>query len=109
MSVERIAPHVAVGVAHGEEDVVLGSRAAASWKTSSTSRKPRRTGLEEELLLRAEEAEDVRLRDAGAAGDVLGGRAVQAADRELDAGRLDDLLAAARRALSGLGLRCHGL
>ena len=38
---------------------------------------------EEELLLRPEEAEDVRLRDAGAPRDVLGGRAVQPALGEL--------------------------
>jgi hypothetical protein len=66
-------------------------------------------GLQEELLLGAEEAEDVWLRNAGPAGNVLGGRAVQAADCELRAGRLDDLLAADIRALPGLGLRGHGL
>ena len=66
-------------------------------------------GLQEELFLRPEETEDVRLRDAGAAGDVLGRRAVQAADRELRARGLDDLRATDFGALPRLGLRCHAL
>jgi hypothetical protein len=40
---------------------------AARWNTSSVSRKQRLTTATEELLLRAEEPEDVRLRDAGLA------------------------------------------
>ena len=96
-------------MAHGEEDVALAVCRCGLLEDLEHVAEAAPDGLEEELLLRAEEAEDVRLRDAGPAGDVLGGRAVQPADRELDPGRLDDLLAADLCALSGLGLRCHGL
>src|SRR5581483_174507 len=46
-----------------------------------------------ELLLRAEEPEDVRLRDAGAAGDVLGRGAAVALLGELGERGVEDLLA----------------
>ena len=48
-------------------------------------------GRLEELLLRAEEAEHVRLRDAGASRDLLGRRAVQAALGELVEGGVEDV------------------
>ena len=48
----------------------------------------------EELLLRPEEPEHVGLRDAGAAGDVLGRGSVEAALGELRVRRVEDLLAA---------------
>src|SRR5206468_1119825 len=50
----------------------------------------------EELLLRAEEAEDVRLRDPGSPGDCLGRAAVEPMSGELDERRLEDLVAALR-------------
>ena len=53
-------------------------------------------GGDEELLLRAEEAEEVRLRDAGPPGDVLGGRALEAALGELDQGGVEDVVLALR-------------
>ena len=45
---------------------------------------------DEELLLRPEEAEEVGLRDARAARDRVGGRAVEPAQRELDVRGLED-------------------
>ena len=48
---------------------------------------------EEEVLLRPEQLEDVRLRDAGPPGDRLGGRADQPAVRELLGRRCDDRFA----------------
>ena len=48
----------------------------------------------EELLLRPEEPEDVGLRDAGPAGDVLGRGPGKPALGELDERRVEDLLAA---------------
>src|SRR4029077_11504768 len=47
-------------------------------------------GSEVEVLLRSEEAEEVRLGDAGPAGDVLGGRALVAALGELDQRSVED-------------------
>jgi hypothetical protein len=44
----------------------------------------------EQLLLRAEEAEEVRLRDAGPTGDVLRGRALVAELGKLDERRVED-------------------
>jgi hypothetical protein len=46
----------------------------------------------EKLLLRAEEPEDVGLRDPGRAGDRLRRAAFEAAGRELGQGGLEDLL-----------------
>ena len=46
---------------------------------------------QEERLLGAEEAHDVRLRHAGALGDAIGRRALEPAARELDRGRRRDL------------------
>ena len=46
-------------------------------------------GREEELLLRVEQAEEVRLRDAGVAGDRVGRGAVQAVLGELAAGGIE--------------------
>ena len=64
---------------------------------------PSGRGLEE-LLLGAEEAEEVRLRDAGPPGDVLGRRAFEAALGELDQGRVEDVVLALRRCQP----YCHG-
>ena len=66
-------------------------------------------GGDEELLLGAEELEEVGLRDADPLGDRLHRRAVQAADGELTSGGLDDLapplfLADACRGLHGQGV-----
>ena len=48
-------------------------------------------GRDEELLLGAEQLEEVGLRDADLLGDRLDRRAVEPADRELAHGDLDDL------------------
>ena len=59
----------------------------------------------EELLLRAEEPEHVRLRDPGPPGDVLGRGAVEPARGELLERRVEDLLAALGLGLPGGGGR----
>jgi hypothetical protein len=59
---------------------------------------------EEELALGAEEAEQVRLADAGLAGDRLGRGAVVAADGEMADRDGEDLLAALLGGLAGAGL-----
>jgi hypothetical protein len=74
---QRVHPPPALRRA-GEELVCLAEAAVADG--------------DEERLLRPEEAEDVRLRDAGAAGDVLGRRSVEPALGELLERRLEDLL-----------------
>src|SRR5262249_45351052 len=56
-------------------------------------------GRDEQILLRSEQPEEVRLRDAGATGDGVGRRAVEALVRELGERRLDDLLPALLRRL----------
>src|SRR6185312_11951373 len=61
-----------------------------------------------ELLLRPEEPEQVGLRDAGPAGDVLGRGAVEAALGELHHRRLEDLVLPLRRREPGGGGRVHG-
>ena len=53
-------------------------------------------GGDEELLLRAEEPEEVGLGDAGAAGDVLRRRALEAALGELDHRGVEDVVLALR-------------
>ena len=64
---------------------------------------------EEQLLLGAEEPEQVGLGDAGLARDRLGRGAVQAPDREVADRDLEDLLAALLGGLAGAGLGCrHG-
>ena len=55
----------------------------ARWNVSSVSRKPAADARDEELLLRAEEAEEVGLRDPGPLGDRLRRRAVVAGRGEL--------------------------
>src|SRR5438105_11026998 len=72
----------------------------------------------EELLLRPEEPEDVRLRDAGSPGDLLRRGAVQSSRRKFDLRRVEDRLAPHLRALpcrgrharyvSGDSLPCQG-
>jgi hypothetical protein len=52
---------------------------------------------DEELLLRPEEPEDVRLRDPGGLRDRLGRAAVEPVRGELDQCRLEDLVPALRR------------
>jgi hypothetical protein len=59
---------------------------------------------EEELALGAEEAEQVRLADAGLAGDRLGRGAVVAADGEMADGDAEDLLATLLGGLADAGL-----
>ena len=66
---------------------------AARWNVSSVSRKQRATAACEELLLRAEEAEDVRLRDAGPLGDGLRRGPVEPALGELHERCIEDLVA----------------
>jgi hypothetical protein len=51
-------------------------------------------GGREEELLRAEEAEEVRLRDPRPAGDVLRGGALEPPLGELDEGGVEDVVAA---------------
>src|SRR5262249_35901526 len=58
-------------------------------------------GRDVERLLRAEEPEQVRLRDAGRLGDVLRGRSVKARLREGSGSRLEDLLPALLRRVAG--------
>ena len=65
-------------------------------------------GRDEEVLLGAEELEQVGLRDADPLGDRLDRRAVQAADGELVDGRLDDLAAALLFGRSRCRLLTHG-
>src|SRR5581483_8708904 len=61
----------------------------------------------EELLLRAEQAEDVRLRDAGPAGDLVGRGAAEACLRKHRRCGVEDLLAPHRLRLPLGARRCH--
>ena len=58
------------------------------------------SGREVELLLRAEEPEEIGLRDAGGAGDVVRRGSVEPATGELDLRRIEDCLASLLRGLS---------
>jgi len=60
-------------------------------------------GCDVELLLRPEEAEEVRLGDACALRDVLGRRAFEAAVGELDEGRVEDRVLALGGGEAGVG------
>ena len=96
-----VGEHVHVGVAHRLERRLAGLADGGLAHRLERLGHAARGARQEELLLRAEEAEDVRLRDAGPLGDVLGGRAVEPARGELVAGGLEDLLAPLSGGASG--------
>src|SRR5206468_9999831 len=89
-----VAAEVEVGLAHGEEDVAPRIGRGSLLEHLQDAPIATADRLEEELLLRPEKAEEIGLGDAGAASDVLRRSAVKTAARELDHGRLEDLLAA---------------
>ena len=106
-----VAQQVAIREADGLEHVlggrVLGaSRAAGRLEGDPRPAEPVAHGGDEEVLLRAEQLEEVRLAHAGALGDRVGRGAVVARPRELGHRGGDDLVAS----LVGgkAGGRCHG-
>ena len=101
-----VGHHRLVGVAHRVQRVhpLLPAGGIGEDLVEMVDRAPRRR--EVELLLRAEEPEEVRLRDAGRPRDVLGRGAVQALDGELVRGGDQDGLAALVGGLA-VGRRRH--
>ena len=97
-----VGHHRLVGVAHGVERLHprLAARGVGEDLVEVVDRALRRR--EVELLLRAEEPEQVRLRDAGRPGDVVGRGAVEALDARTRASRRRAPPRGARRR-SGVG------
>ena len=95
-----------VGVAHRPQRLLAAQVAGGVAEELERLLHAALDGRDEELLLRPEEPEEVRLRDAGRRGDVLGRRAVEAAARERGLRRGEHRLAPLGRRLAWSSRPC---